>query len=1025
MATEQKVTRKLRAILSADVKGYSRLMTDDESLTIQTLKAYQTLMAEKIKQHSGRVVDAPGDNLLAEFASAVNAVQCSVEIQKELKRRNVELSEDKRLEFRIGVNIGDVVQDGERLYGEGVNIAARIEGLADPGGVCISRNAYDHIKNKLKLGYEYFGEHSVKNIKDPVRVYKVLMAPENAGKLIGEEKKPLLKTLAWSTVIVAGIILIAYLFIQKPVTPDFEPASIEKMKLPLPDKPSIAVLAFDNMTGDKEQEYFSDGLSEEIITALASVPELFVIARNSSFTYKGKPVKVQQISEELGVRYVLEGSVRKSKENFRITVQLIDALEGHHLWAENYDRKIEDLFAVQEEITVKVITELLVNLSGREDVRFREPCSDNIKAYLTFLKGIYNMNQFTREGKDDARRLFEKAVELDPGYSCAYGWLGGTYRLEVYLGASDSPKKSFATAKKWSEKAIDADPSNPGSHASLANIYSEIGLYDQAVKQAEKALSIDSNHVLVNRAMGFSLYRSGRSKEALPFYEKALRLDPFSTITQRQLGQAYFLSGQNEKAIETCKKLIDRTPQYLPGHLILAAAYSTAGLTEEAEATASTILKMDPKFTLEQYSKKLRFKSQADKELIISNLLKAGLPENPPLPLPDKPSIAVLAFDNMSGDPEQEYFSDGISESIIATLSKISQLFVIARNSSFTYKGKAVKVQQIARDLGVRYVLEGSVQKTENRVRITAQLIDAVAGNHLWAERYDRELEDTFALQDEIVMKIVTALQVNLTEGEQSRVYAKGSQNFNVFLRVLESQSLMQEGSKESLNRFGQVAKEIVDMAPESDIGNRLLGWHHWTLAMHGESPQENIKKAYAFAQKAISIDETNGLSHELLCSVYMAMKKYEKAIASGRRAIKLQPNYAEVYFVLGQTLMYAGRIDEALVYIKKAFRLNPIPPHFYYSFLGRCYMFKEQLEDALSQFKKADQQAPNVVWNQLFLAINYIYLDRNEDAHAAAQKALELLPNLSVSFFSKISKYQKSHTQSMIDAMRKAGFPE
>ena len=344
MPTDQdKVIRKLRAILCADVKGYSLLMADDEAFTIKTLKEYRNIMSVHIQQHTGRVVDAPGDNMLAEFASAVEAVQCAVEIQKALNMKNENFPEDKRLQFRIGVNIGDIVQDGDSIYGAGVNVAARIEGLADPGGVCISRNAYDHIKDKLKLGYEYLGEHEVKNIKDPVRVYKVLLDPEDAGKLIGEEPTRIRKKWVVPVVIVAAIILtsLAWYFIQGVIKPDIEPASLDRMAYPLPDKPSIAVLPFDNMSGDPEQGYFSDGLTEQIISALSKVAYLFVIARNSTFTYKGKPVKMQQVAEELGVRYVLEGSVQKAGDRVRITVQLIDALKGHHLWSERYDRKSE------------------------------------------------------------------------------------------------------------------------------------------------------------------------------------------------------------------------------------------------------------------------------------------------------------------------------------------------------------------------------------------------------------------------------------------------------------------------------------------------------------------------------------------------------------------------------------------------------------------------------------------------------------------------------------------------------------
>ena len=295
MPNDQKVTRKLRAILSADVKGYSLLMADDEVHTIQTLKAYRSLMSDLINQHSGRVVDNPGDNLLSEFSSAVDAVECAVEIQKKLKKENAKFVEDRRLQFRIGVNIGDIVHDGDRIYGSGVNVAARIEGIAEPGGICISRNTYDHVKDKLDLGFDYLGEHEVKNIEEPVRVYKVLMGTESHKPLVEEE-------------------------------------------LGLPDKPSIAVLPFTNMSGDPDQEYFSDGLTEQIISGLCKVRDLFVIARNSSFAYKDKSISIKQIASELGVKYILEGSVQRAGDRVRITAQLIDATTDYHMWSKSYDR---------------------------------------------------------------------------------------------------------------------------------------------------------------------------------------------------------------------------------------------------------------------------------------------------------------------------------------------------------------------------------------------------------------------------------------------------------------------------------------------------------------------------------------------------------------------------------------------------------------------------------------------------------------------------------------------------------------
>jgi TolB-like protein/class 3 adenylate cyclase len=334
--TENILDRKLRAILSADVKGYSRLMGEDEEHTIKTITAYRETFFSLISKHKGRVVDSPGDNILAEFASALNAVNSAVEIQETLKEKNANLPDNRKMEFRIGINLGDIVQEGDRIYGDGVNVAARIEGLADPGGVCISRNVCDQVKKKLtNLGFEYLGEHSVKNISEPVRVYKVLMESEYAGKVIGEETPKS----AWPRAATAALVVLAIVACSLVVwnfyirRPKIETASVEKMALPLPDKPSIAVLPFDNLSNDASQEYFVDGLTEQIISTLSKISSLFVVARNSTFTYKGKPVKVKEVSEELGVRNVMEGSVQKSGDQVRITAQLVDAVKGNHLWS--------------------------------------------------------------------------------------------------------------------------------------------------------------------------------------------------------------------------------------------------------------------------------------------------------------------------------------------------------------------------------------------------------------------------------------------------------------------------------------------------------------------------------------------------------------------------------------------------------------------------------------------------------------------------------------------------------------------
>jgi len=412
--TQEGFKRKLISILSADAVGYSRLMGDDESATVHTITVYRSVISSLIKQHNGTVIDSPGDNLLAEFVSVVDSVQCAVAIQKELKARNDELLENRKMKFRIGINLGDVIQEGNRIYGDGVNIAARLEALAEPGGICISKTVFDHIESKLPLGYEYLGEQPVKNIPKPVGVYRVLMQPRVTVAEKSENRK---SAIFVRKSIIAGAIGMFVLVcglgfwqFYRWHIPKVEPASEQKMAYPLPDKPSIAVLPFDNLSGSPEQEYISDGLSENIISALSNVPELFVIARNSTFVFKGKAVKVRKVAEELGVRHVLEGSVQKSGKKIRVTVQLIDALTGFHLWSGQYDREIKEFFQTLDEISYEVVISLQAKLTQGEQVK-RWYGTTNFEAWGYIAKGWGLLETYIEENLNTARELFEQAQD--------------------------------------------------------------------------------------------------------------------------------------------------------------------------------------------------------------------------------------------------------------------------------------------------------------------------------------------------------------------------------------------------------------------------------------------------------------------------------------------------------------------------------------------------------------------------------------------------------------------------------------
>ena len=522
--TNERVKRKMSAILSADAKDYSRLMSADEEGTVKDLNACREIITGCVQEHRGRVVDSPGDNVLAEFASTVEAVKCAVQIQEELKARNANMPEDRRMEFRIGVNLGDVIEEEDRIYGDGVNIAARLEGLADPAGVCISGTAFDQVKGKLSLGYEFVGEQTVKNIPDPVRAYNVLMDEKDAGKLIGVEKKA--SKPRWmeisAVVVFIAIGLIIYQFYVSKQTPPVKETSAEKA--------SIAVLPFDNMSNDPEQEYFSNGIAENLITDLSKVPDIAVIARTTSFAYRDKSLTIEQIAKELDVNYVLEGSVQRAGDKLRINAQLINASTGHHLWAERYDGNISDIFSLQDQITLKIASSLALTLTDDEQARLTQHGTNNIEAYEAFLKGSDLANYLRMDTERMAKAIpwFEKAIELDPGYSNAYAGLAEAYMRGSILGIDRILGISLRLTRMRAVNYLNIAMKNPThlAYREMARLYVQRRQFEEALKSAEKAITIDPNNADNNSMMAQALIWSGSPDEAIPFLERMRRTDP-------------------------------------------------------------------------------------------------------------------------------------------------------------------------------------------------------------------------------------------------------------------------------------------------------------------------------------------------------------------------------------------------------------------------------------------------------------------------------------------------------------------
>jgi len=1027
---QESFKRKLTAVMSADVAGYSRLMSEDEAATVKTLETYREVMSSLIKQHRGRVVDSPGDNVLAEFASVVDAVQCAMAVQKECQARNAELPENRKMEFRIGVNLGDVIEEGERIYGDGVNIAARLEALADPGGICVSKTAFDHIESKLPLGYEYLGEQEVKNIPKPVGAYRVLMEPRvtvaedsEKGKALPlwRRKATLAGGVALLLVVIAALI---WNFYFRP--PPMEVASVEKMAFPLPDKPSIAVLPFANMSEDPKQEYFSDGLTEEIITALSNVPKLFVIARNSSFTYKSKAIKVNQVAEELGIRYVLEGSIRKAGDEIRVTAQLIDALSGHHLWAERYDRNLNDIFAVQDDITKNIITALQVKLTEGEQIRAAAKGTNNLEAYIKYLQAIDKITQFNRESNALGKQLAQEAIALDPEYAMAYGALHRTHLVDVWLGTSKSPKQSIAKAMELIQKAIELDATYTEAHGHLGFLFSMVGEHDKAVAKGEHAVALNPNSAYAHMILGHTLRFAGRSEEAIPEYKKAIRLNPIPPTNYLfGLGLAYCWTDQYEEAIKWCEKAVRKDPDSFMAHLMMTVVYSLSGRQQEARAEAAEALRINPKFSVENFEKAVKLKKKTEKERFIGALRKAGLPETPPLPLPDKPSIAVLPFVNMSGDPEQEYFSDGISEEIINALVRWPTILVIPRSSSFIYKGKAVDAKQVGREMGVRYVLDGSVRREGDRVRITAQLIDVTTLQHLFSERYEREMKDIFAIQDEITMRVLTAMRVSLSGEGVPSSRGQGTKNIEAYLKVLEAEAIFQAVNRTTQAKARRLTEEAIALDPEYarayammavTIGNEVL------LGVY-ENPQEALERAMALAEKAIQLDESEEMAHRVLGFLALQNKDYEKAISGAKRAVELAPNSVLAQTILGYFLYSAGRTEEAIPILKKALTLSPIPLPRTLSHLCIACRKARRYEEAVAVCRQVIQLEPDYIYPHLTLAATFAEMEKMEEARAEVSEVLRINPKYTVRLVPRSFPWKDQvEIDQLIDSLRKAG---
>lgn len=647
ISDEDQLPRKLAAILYADVAGYSRLTGEDEDGTHRVLRSYLNFISSAVQSHNGRVVHYAGDAVLADFGTVVEALTCAAAVQRVLEERNEPLADDRKVQFRVGVNLGDVIVDQEEIYGDGVNVAARLEALAEPGGICISESVYTAVGKKLPLEYEDIGEQNLKNIEMPVRAYHARLKPGVELPLsVGQPKSAELSKVArWRWRPIAALLVLALVAVAavltwlQPWEQRLEPMSAERTALPLPDKPSIAVLPFDNMSNDPMQEYFSDGISENIITRLARIPHMFVIARNSSFIYKGKAVKVQQIGKDLGAHYVLEGSVQKASDRVRITVQLIDSSTGKHLWAERYDRTLDDFFDLQDEITLQVVLEVLkgieVKLTQQDISNIKYNTTENVEAWSYYAKGLENYRKTNAFNNAEARKYFGRALQLDSGFDAAKLGIGWTYFAQARWHWATG-KYPYDKRDEFLDESAEIAQVVMTRNDVLAEPLALLGQvsmvrrnFDKAVSYGKQAVARNPNNAEFHLNLSDILSFAGKPREALVEWELATHLNPFpSDDFLLVYGRILYQLKRFEEAIPVLEGIVERNPDVFGGRdrlrvislMLLIASHSSLG-----NPTARKLALKHPHSYETILNKFIFFKNSSDSRRILDDLTKVGL----------------------------------------------------------------------------------------------------------------------------------------------------------------------------------------------------------------------------------------------------------------------------------------------------------------------------------------------------------------------------------------------------------------
>ncbi len=1035
MAEGKGPKQRLAAILAADVAGYSRLMQADERATIATLNEYRGLFRAEIETHDGRVVDMAGDSVLAVFDSAIGAVSAAVAIQGELAKRNEALPEDRRMAFRVGVNLGDIFEQADgTVYGDGVNVAARLEALASPGGINVSGSVFDSVRSKVDASFDFLGEQEVKNIADPVRAYRV--ADGEAAPPVKHQHLPKPKLLAGLAAAAALVVVVAGLWgagvfdTTRPAedVAEAEPSAASPW-LAFPNKASVAVLPFDNLSTDPEHAFIADGLHENVTATLSQAYELFVPARYSTLQYKETGIDIAEVTAQLGVGHLLEGSVQVSGDQLRITMQLIEARSGGHIWTERYDRPIEDIFAIQDEIALEVATAMQINLlGGGRDLKWRGG-TKNLEAWALSQEGAKNILKYSEEANDRARELLERAVAIDPNYALAWGRLAWVH-WHAYEYGWDTEPSVLARCKEYTDKVLALAPDHAYGYRLLRAIASTEGDHGAAMKWGKKAIDLAPNSPDPRADMAWVYIRAGEYDQALKSVEEAMRLSPaYPAWYIDTKATAISLLGDWNQAADLFAEYYGRAPDDFARYFNFSIVLANANRLDDLKAEIARASGKHPDYSIETIRdfarEKLWFYETTIVENALDELRSLGVPEHPPRADADKPSIAVLPFENLSGDPEQDYFAKGIAEELITTLSRFSDIRVAARGRSLEMAENDPVV--VARELKVGFVLGGSVRRSGDTIRISAHLAD-VDGNQVWADRFERSLNTAgiFAIQDEIAIRIANS--VGDMDGEMirdtlRRLQRVRAQDLGHYECVLRSLDVMTVVTHQNHAETRDCLEAAVAANPNFADAWAALIWIYSLEHQSGLNPRPRpLERALDAGQKALAIDPNHPDVPVALAAIHFARHDLDQFFDLAEQEIDRNPDDISVLADLGWKIAYAGRWERGIGLLERVLEIHPDHATWIYIAFSIDKYRRHDYEGAL-----ADAQRINMhdYWRDPFVTtIALAQLGRIDEARQSLDRMLELHPAFAEDPWGECRKWNWSEDliAHILDGFKKAG---